>query len=151
MENFTKQPCRTGNGRMFMTSRSSFPSRAAETTHLHHGVPGAVLAQLPQPVDEALAGLAVDPAGLHHGLALLHQLEHTGRHQYHHVNQGWEVMRQRQHEGEVEAAPQVGVLTFSNRVSSSLTSFWTSSMSALKDSRKGPIRALGWVGEETFC
>lgn len=32
------------------------------------------MAQLPQAVDEALAALAVDPAGLQHDLALLHQL-----------------------------------------------------------------------------
>lgn len=36
------------------------------------------MSQLPQPVDEALAGLAVDPAGLQHGLALLHELDNTG-------------------------------------------------------------------------
>lgn len=35
------------------------------------------MAQLPQAVDEALAALAVDPAGLQHGLALLHQLPHA--------------------------------------------------------------------------
>lgn len=80
LENFSKHPCRTGNSRTFMTSRSSnFPARPRGFTHLHHGVPGAVVSQLPQPVDEALAGLAVGPAGLHHGLALFHQLEHTRR------------------------------------------------------------------------
>lgn len=45
------------------------------TTHLHHGVPGAVVSQLLQPGDEALAGLTVDAARLHHGLALLHELD----------------------------------------------------------------------------
>lgn len=43
-------------------------------THLHHLVPGALMSQLPQAVDEALTALAVDPTGLQHGLALLHQL-----------------------------------------------------------------------------
>lgn len=47
------------------------------STHLHHLVPGALVAQLPQAVDKALAVLAVDPAGLQHGLALLHQLPHA--------------------------------------------------------------------------
>lgn len=32
------------------------------------------MSQLPQAVDEALTALAVDPTGLQHGLALLHQL-----------------------------------------------------------------------------
>lgn len=41
-------------------------------THLHHGVPGAVVSQLLQPGGEALAGLTVDAARLHHGLALFH-------------------------------------------------------------------------------
>lgn len=44
------------------------------TTHLHHGVPGAVVSQVLQPGDEALAGLTVDAARLHHGLALFHEL-----------------------------------------------------------------------------
>lgn len=48
-----------------------------QITHLHHGIPGTVVSQLSQPVDEALAGLTVDPVGLHHGLALLHELDHT--------------------------------------------------------------------------
>lgn len=57
------------------------------SAHLHHGVPGTVVSQLSQPVDEALAGLAVDPARLHHGLALFHKLHHTGGRQFHHMNQ----------------------------------------------------------------
>lgn len=44
-------------------------------THLHHLVPGALMSQLPQAVDKALTALAVDPTGLQHGLALLHQLQ----------------------------------------------------------------------------
>lgn len=47
--------------------------------HLHHLVPGAVVSQLPEAVDEALAGLAVDPACLQHGLALFHQLDDTNK------------------------------------------------------------------------
>lgn len=43
--------------------------------HLHHLVPGAVVTQLPQAVHKALAGLAVDPARLQHGLALFHKLD----------------------------------------------------------------------------
>lgn len=93
LENFSKQPCRTGNICMFMTKQSdrwglfsgpvnlcAFKGEAGapvRVAHLQHGVPGAVVSQLPQPVDEAPAGLAVDPAGLHHGLALFHQLQHT--------------------------------------------------------------------------
>lgn len=44
-------------------------------SHLHHVVPGAVESQLPQPVDEALAGLAVDSARFQHGLTLFHKLD----------------------------------------------------------------------------
>lgn len=57
------------------------------STHLHHGVPGTVVSQLSQPVDKALAGLTVDPAGLHHGLALFHKLHHTGGRQFYRMNQ----------------------------------------------------------------
>lgn len=42
------------------------------TAHLHHVVPGALVSELPQAVDKALAGLAVDPACLHHGMALFY-------------------------------------------------------------------------------
>ena len=45
--------------------------------HLHHLVPGALVSQLPEAVDEALAGLAVDSARLQHGLALFHELRDT--------------------------------------------------------------------------
>ena len=44
------------------------------SSHLHRLVPGALMSQLPEAVDEALAGLAVDSAGLQHGLALFHEL-----------------------------------------------------------------------------
>lgn len=43
-------------------------------SNLHHLVPGAVVSQVAQAVHKALAGLAVDPARLQHGLALFHQL-----------------------------------------------------------------------------
>lgn len=43
-------------------------------SHLHHEVPGALVSQLPEAGDEALAGLAVGPARLQHGLALFHKL-----------------------------------------------------------------------------
>lgn len=46
-------------------------------SHLHRAVPGALVSQLLEAVDEALAGLAVGPAGLQHGLALFHKLEDT--------------------------------------------------------------------------
>lgn len=50
------------------------------TTHRHHAVPGATLvSELPEAVDEALAGLAVDPARLHHGMALFHKLDDTNK------------------------------------------------------------------------
>lgn len=49
------------------------------TTHLHHAVSGALVSELPQAVDEALAGLAVDPARLHHGMALFHKLDDTNK------------------------------------------------------------------------
>lgn len=45
--------------------------------HLHGLFPGALVSQLPQAVDEALAGLAVDSAGLQHGMALFHKLDDT--------------------------------------------------------------------------
>lgn len=48
------------------------------SSHLHHVLPGAVVSQLPEAVDEALAGLAVDSACLQHGLALFHKLEGHG-------------------------------------------------------------------------
>lgn len=74
LENFSKHPCGTGSICAFVTSSTH---RGRFIAHLHHGVPRAVVSQLPQPVDEALAGLTVGPAGLHHGLALLHQLDHS--------------------------------------------------------------------------
>lgn len=36
-----------------------------------------MVSQLPHAVDEALAGLTVDPARLQHGLALFHKLDDT--------------------------------------------------------------------------
>lgn len=43
--------------------------------HLHHVVRWPLVSELPQAVDEALAGLTVDSACLQHGLALFHKLE----------------------------------------------------------------------------
>lgn len=37
------------------------------------------MSQLPEAVDEALAGLAVDSARVQHGLALLHELRDTSK------------------------------------------------------------------------
>lgn len=45
--------------------------------HLHGLVPRAVLSQIPEATHEALAGVAVDSAGLQHGLALFHKLGDT--------------------------------------------------------------------------
>lgn len=55
---------------MFQLGRTSKTSPA----HLHHAVPGAVVSQVSEAADEALAGLAVDSARLQHGLALFHKL-----------------------------------------------------------------------------
>ena len=46
-------------------------------THLHQVVGGVVASQLLEAVDEALAGVAVDLAGLQHVVALLDQLHHN--------------------------------------------------------------------------
>lgn len=52
-------------------------TRPVRSSHLHHLVSTALVAQLSEAVDKALAGLAVDSACLQHGLALFHQLQNT--------------------------------------------------------------------------
>lgn len=71
VENFSKHPCRTEE-LLTAASLTNVTRRSEWSTHLHHGVPGAVVSQLLQPGGEALAGLTVDAARLHHGVALLH-------------------------------------------------------------------------------
>lgn len=47
------------------------------SSHLHHLVPRALVSQLSETVDEALAGLAVGSARVQHGLTLFHKLQDT--------------------------------------------------------------------------
>lgn len=47
--------------------------------HRHHLVPGALVSQLPEAADKALAGLTVRSACIQHGLALFHQLKDTDK------------------------------------------------------------------------
>lgn len=52
---------------------------SACSAHRHHLVLGALVSELPEAVDEALAGLTVDSACIQHGLALFHQLDDTNK------------------------------------------------------------------------
>lgn len=65
----------------------------SDCDHLHHLVPGALVSQIPEAVDEALAGLAVDPARLQHGLALFHELENRDK-QHHSHPSSWGLKRE---------------------------------------------------------